>query len=94
MTTRDDQTITWDVENRPVSISEGQTTIATFVYDGDGNRGKEDEGDEILYVNKYYEKNIDTSEVTTHYYLGSREVAMRKGTDLSYIHQDHLTGQP
>jgi RHS repeat-associated protein len=89
MTTRGSQTLTWDMENRPVTISGG----ASFVYDGDGNRVKKTEGGEtILYVNKYYEKNLTTSEVTTHYYLGDREVAQRKGTTLSYIHQDHLTG--
>jgi RHS repeat-associated protein len=88
MATRGDQTITWDVENRPVTITGG----ASFVYDGDGNRGKKTEGGEtILYINKYYEKNLTTSEVTTHYYLGSREVAQRKGTTLNYIHQDHLS---
>lgn len=92
MTTRDDQTITWDVENRPVSITDGEDT-STFVYDGDGNRGKKIEGGEtILYVNRYYEKNLTTSEVTTYYYLGDRVVAMRQDTTLEYIHQDHLSG--
>ena len=34
---------TWDVENRPVSITRaGETT--TFVYDGDGNRVKKTVG--------------------------------------------------
>ncbi len=66
---------------------------STFVYDGDGNRVKKTEGGEtILYINKYYEKNLDTGEVTTHYYLGGRLVANRQGTDLRYVHQDHLTG--
>lgn len=43
-------------------------------------------------MNQYYEKNLDTGEVTTYYYLGGKLVAMRKGTTLDYIHQDHLTG--
>jgi len=39
---------------------------AAFVYDGDGNRIKKPDGGEtILYVNKYYKKNLDTGEVTT-----------------------------
>jgi RHS repeat-associated protein len=89
MTTRDSQTITWDVENRPVTVSGG----ASFIYDGDGNRGKKTEGGQtILYVNKYYEKNLTTGEVTTYYYLGGQQVAMRKGTTLTYTHQDHLSG--
>ena len=45
----DSQTITRDVENRPVSVTEGETT-STFIYDGDGNRVKKTEGIEtILY---------------------------------------------
>jgi RHS repeat-associated protein len=35
---------------------------------------------------------LTTGEVTTHYYLGDRFVAMKKGTDLRYIRQEHLTG--
>ncbi|MBI2832764.1 MAG: hypothetical protein HYX79_10960, partial [Chloroflexi bacterium] len=55
MTTRGSQTITWDVENRPISVTGG----ASFVYDGDGNRVKKTEGGQtILYINKYYEKNL------------------------------------
>ena len=60
---------------------------------GDGNRVLKTEGGEtILYINQYYEKNLTTGEVTTYYYLGGRRVAMRTGTDLTYTHQDHLTG--
>ena len=87
MTNRCYQTITWDVENKPVSIAG-----ATFVYDGDGNRVKKTEGGQtILYVNKYYEKNLTTSEVTTHYYLGDREIAYRNNNGLRYVLQDSLT---
>ena len=91
MITRGSQTITWDVENRVVSVSENETDT-TFVYDGDGNRVKKTEnGETIHYVNQYYQKNIDTSVVTTYYYLGDNLVAMREGTTLKYMHQDHLT---
>ncbi len=80
-------------ENHLVSVS-GNGTTTTFVYDGDGNRvrktvtGSED----ILYINKYYEKNLTTGNVTTNYYLGDRLVAQRGETTLRYIHQDHLSG--
>jgi RHS repeat-associated protein len=87
MTARGSQTLTWDVENRLVTVSGG----ASFVYDGDGNRVKKTEGGQTtVYVNKYYEKNVTTGEVTTSYYLGSKLVAQRKGTTLSYVMQDHL----
>ena len=91
MTARGSQILTWDVENRPVSITDGANT-STFIYDGNGNRVKKTEGGEtILYVNKYYEKNLTTEEVTTYYFHGAKLVAMCQGTELSYIHQDHLT---
>jgi hypothetical protein len=65
----------------------------SIVYDGDGNRVKKTEnGQTILYVNSYCEKNLTTGNMTTYYYLGDRLVAMRAGTTLDYIHQDHLTG--
>jgi hypothetical protein len=80
------------VENRPVSVASGNTT-STFIYDGDGIRVKKTEGGQtVLYINRYYEKNLSTSNVTTYYYLGDRLVAMRQSTTLTYIHQDHLTG--
>ena len=44
-----------------------------------------------LYINKYYEKNLSSSEVTTSYYLSNKQIAQRKGTTLSYIHQDSLS---
>jgi YD repeat-containing protein len=92
MTNRNGQTITWDVENRPVTITDGQNTT-TYVYDGDGDRVLETEGGEtILYVNRCYEKNLTTSEITTYYYLGDRLIAQRKGSDLTYLHKDHLKG--
>lgn len=50
---------------------------------------KTEGGETILYINKYYEKNLDTGEVTTYYYLGERLVAMREGTTLKYLHQEH-----
>jgi RHS repeat-associated protein len=90
MITHGNQTITYDVENRPVSITDGVNTT-TFVYDGDGNRIKKIEGGHTtVYIGKYYEKNISTGIITTYYYLGDRLVALRSGTNLRYTHLDHL----
>ena len=89
----DNQTIIWDVENRPVTVSENGSVIATFIYDGDGNRiQKTEAGQTVLFINRFYEKNITSGNFTTSYYLGSRLVAQREGTELRYIHQDHLSG--
>ena len=92
MITRAGQTIIWDVENRPVSISDNGT-LTTFAYDGDGKRIKKTENEEtILYVNRYCEVNLTTTNVTSSYYLGDRLIAQKTGDSLGYIHQDHLGG--
>ncbi|MSQ41099.1 MAG: hypothetical protein EXR55_05495 [Dehalococcoidia bacterium] len=63
------------------------------MYDGDGNRVKKTEGGQtVVYPNRYYEKNVTSGEVTTYYYLGGRLVALRKGTAVEYVHQEHLSG--
>jgi RHS repeat-associated protein len=79
-------------ENRLISVSENGIIISEFVYDGDGNRVKKTEnGETVIYVNKYYEKNLTTGVFTTSYYLGGQLIAQRENTTLKYIHQDHLT---
>ena len=89
MITRGSDNVTWDVENRPTAVSDNNT----YVYDGDGKRVKKTEsGQTILYINQYYEKNLTTGEITTYYFSGGMRIAMRKGTTLQYMHQDHLTG--
>ncbi|MFC2069798.1 RHS repeat domain-containing protein [Chloroflexota bacterium] len=89
----DNRTIEWDAENRPVSILEDGDEIASFIYDGDGNRvWKSEGGEEVLYINKYYEKELNSGNETVSYYLGSRLKAQREEDVLRYVHQDHLTG--
>ncbi len=40
------------------SVSMQSVNTAMYVYDGDGNQVKKtDNGETVLYVNKYYEKN-------------------------------------
>jgi RHS repeat-associated protein len=65
------------------------TVIATFVYDGDGNRVAQTIGGTTTYfVGNYYEKTGST--ITKYYYAGSQRVAIRKGSTLSYLLSDHL----
>jgi YD repeat-containing protein len=88
---------TWDVENRLTSVSVNGTAIATFIYDGDGNRVKKWQNSEnTTYVNQYYEVNTTTSNATSSYYLGGKliatlEQALSENGTLRYVHQDHLT---
>jgi hypothetical protein len=37
-----------------------------------------------------YEKDLTTGEVTTYYSAGGRMIAMRKGSEVSYLLADHL----
>ncbi|MEW6141995.1 MAG: hypothetical protein AB1597_02415 [Chloroflexota bacterium] len=79
MTNRGSHELTWTIENQLASYYDGSTTT-TYVYDGNGQRGKKTVGGTTtLYVNKYYEKTGDT--VTTSYYLGNRLVAMRNASN-------------
>lgn len=86
MISGNERTITWDIENMPVSIGD-----SSYVYDGDGNRIlKTENGETILYINKYYEKNLTTGEVITHYYLDDIETAFKNDSSLTFVHQDYL----
>ncbi|MBI2857994.1 MAG: hypothetical protein HYX90_02850 [Chloroflexi bacterium] len=69
----------------------GYSGASTYVYDGDGRRVKKTEGGStIVYPSRYYEKNMTTTTVTSYYYLGEKLVALKKGSTLEYMHQDHL----
>lgn len=67
-------------------------TTTTFVYDGDGNRiQKTENGQTVIYVNKYFEKNLTTGNSTSYYFLGSRLVATKESaSNVTFILQDHL----
>ena len=66
-------------------------TDISFIYDGDGKRVlKTENGESTLYINQYYELDPDQEIVTTYYYLGGKLIARMKGSELSYIQQDHL----
>ena len=90
MINRGNQIISWDMENRPIAIID-MLDINTYVYDGYGDRVKKTEnGETIIYINDYYEKNLTTGEVTTYYYLGGQLVAQNNNNGIRYIFQDHL----
>ena len=73
-----------------------ETEIASFVYDGDGNRVQSTIGSTTTtFVGNYYE--VSGSNVTKYYYAGSQRIAMRACTDtscaastLSYLFADQL----
>ena len=90
----------YDAENRLVKVSNASGYVARFIYDGDGRRVKRvDNAGTVIYIGPHYERNVgtgaDTTDTVTKMYwaqLGPirRLIAVRKGTDLTYLHHDHL----
>jgi RHS repeat-associated protein len=96
----------YDAENRLVKVcqdtngnaacNEGETIVASFVYDGDGNRVQSTMSSiTTTFIGNYYEYNSSTHEITKYYYAGAQRVAMRKyiipqTQTLSFLLSDHL----
>ncbi len=79
----------WDSENHLSSVS-GNGHSIQYTYDGDGQRVKRvDNGVSSAYVGHAYEWN-STNGVTKYYYAAGTRVAMRQGTNVYYLHGDHL----
>ena len=77
----------YDAENRLVSVS--GAAVASFVYDGDGNRVQSTiNGTTTTFIGNYY--SVTDSIVTKNYYSGTQLIAVRKGDALSYLLSDHL----
>jgi RHS repeat-associated protein len=79
--------LSYDAENRLVSVSGAAT--ATFVYDGDGNRVKGTVGTTTTYLGNYLE--YTTSGIVKYYYAGTTRVAMRDTSGaLKFLLGDHI----
>ncbi len=84
-------TLVYDAENRLIQYKQGATVLASYTYDGDGTLVQKVAGGQTtVYVGPHYEKNLTTAVVTKYYYLGAQRVAMRVGSDVAWIHGDHL----
>lgn len=84
------RTLTYDAENRPLTITSGGTTT-TFVYDGDGGRVKKIVGTlTSLYIGKLYE--CENTACTKLIFAGSQRIAMKQVINgvVDYYHPDHL----
>ncbi len=82
------RTITWDAENRPLSISTNGTTT-TFGYDHTGQRIKKTVGSAATYyIGRYAEHSADGW--TNYIYAGDRLVAQRTPSSVQWMHADHL----
>lgn len=80
--------LSYDAENRLVEVKRGATTVASFVYNADGQRIKTTFGSTTtVYIGDYYEKS--GSVVKKYYYAGGRRIAVRDGGTLYYVLPDH-----
>jgi|GEM_PF-1630431 len=82
--------LTYDTENRPISITQGSTTL-TMAYDYNGDRVKKADGlSTIYYVGKLYEKK---GTVTTKYiFAGPTRVALKSSDGTVYFyHPNHIS---
>jgi RHS repeat-associated protein len=80
-------TLSYDAENRLVSVSGAAT--ATFIYDGDGNRVVGTVRTTTTYIGNYLE--YSNSGIVKYYYAGSIRVAMRDSSGaLKFLLGDHL----
>ena len=81
----------YDAENKLTQVVKNGITLATFTYDGDGNRvASTINGVTTRFVGEYYE--VTPNETTKHYSAGGQRVAVRENGTLTYILGDHLGG--
>ncbi|NNF56467.1 MAG: RHS repeat-associated core domain-containing protein, partial [Acidimicrobiales bacterium] len=88
----DTQTLAWDDDHQLESVTDTSGTTS-FLYDADGNRVKRTTGSEsTVYVGGVYEYTTAgaTTTETSYYTFAGRTVAVRNGSDLHYLAQDHL----
>ncbi len=95
-----ERTITWDAENKPVSITRthaGITTTTTFTYSGDGARVKREvsgSSNATIHYAGAYEKSLTDSVETKHIFVGGLRVATRLNSGehvgIYFPHGDHL----
>ena len=80
----------YDAENQLVEVKKNSSTIASFIYDGDGKRVKSVMGAETtLFVGNYFEQK--GSEVTKYYPSGAmRRYTIPQNMTLEYVLGDHL----
>ncbi len=93
------RTLTYDFENRPLTIAKGGITT-TMVYDGDGNRVKQTVSTggvthAVTSVNDLYvcEAAGTSSACCVSYIFAGDQLVATKRTDtgvITYFHQDHL----
>ena len=81
--------MTWNYDNRSVSISLSGGAETTFVYDGVGNRVKKTgPAGTIVYIGKLYE--LSGGVPVKYIFANGQRVVLKTQANTYYYHQDHL----
>ena len=82
------QTLVWDNVNRLRTVTQGGAT-ETYWYDEGSTRVRKQVAGVMSYTpNRYHEREGATT--TQYYYLGTMPIALRTGTNYTYLHTDAL----
>jgi RHS repeat-associated protein len=98
-----ERTIEWSQDNLPIKITKGNTEVR-FFYDASGTRIAKETKDlttgnitnKTIYVNQYLTikqgNNVTSNNLTIYqkYYFANGRIAQRTGSNLVFLHQDHL----
>ena len=97
VTSNGDLCFTYDAANQPVTMS--GSAMGSFTYDGNFKRVKQTIGSETIYSvynlagQLVFRENDLTGKITDYFRLGGKTVARSDGTDITWLHHDHL-GSP
>ena len=84
------RTFVWDLENRPVSVTQGGTP-ATFAYGPDGERaGKAFAGEKRWYLGSDAEVLVNTANASGLLTSYVHPDVKREGGVVAWLHKDHL----
>jgi YD repeat-containing protein len=92
----DDYDFVYDAENRIYQAKKNGSVVATFTYDGDGNRVKSVQGSTTTaFVGTHFEWSGSPTTMVKYYSVGATRLAMRTGTStdttgLIFLLSDHL----
>ncbi len=90
---RASDSLIYDAENRLIQVKKGETVLATFVYNGDGERVKSIlDGTTTAFVGNHLEWTGSMGTMKKYYYAGSQRVAVQNGmlAPPNYLLGDHL----
>lgn len=88
MTSDGVRTIAYNFENMPSSATIANSTV-TFTYDGSGQRVKKSSASGTrVYIDNLYE--CGNSSCGKFIFAGNTRIALKRGTELLFYHQDHL----